>query len=402
MWHTIAISVCLPREMRWRRQSVKGVSAMRDGNVANQWRTAAVAPHAVAGPQVNAPAGVDRTDVPPQGQDAPASSPWAKSISSYDKQIQSSSRYLELRKIVEPASEELQARGLWDTSGEYDDTVMPGLQHKYPQTALVLATNECFAYCQFCFRKRLLVEGSREIACDCAAIARYIQERPEINNVLLSGGDPLVLGTDQLQEMVRLLLPIPHLKAIRFGTRAMAYCPERFRDPALAMMLNEIIQAGKTPILVNHVDHFDEVSPEAETHILALRGLGVQLLNQAVLLKDVNDAPEVLAATFGKLQRLGVHPYYLFQPRPAKGAVHFQVPIRRGLEIVQALTRCLSGLEKTFRYVMSHRTGKIEILDLDDAGQLYLRYHQCKDARKIGRVFTRPYREGDCWLDDRQ
>jgi KamA family protein len=379
---------------------------MPDSRVTNHQKTQTAGPdaahaHAVVRRRhLDAPAGIDLVCACPRGQDAIASSFCVQVSASYDQQIRRSSHYARLRKIVEPSAEELEGRGLWDTSGEHDNTVMPGLQHKYPETALVLTTNQCFVYCRFCFRKRLFVKHCDEIACDYPAIARYVREHLEINNLLLSGGDPLVLDTEQLRDMVRLLLPIPHLRTIRFGTRAMVYYPERFRDPAFSVMLGEIIQAGKIPILVNHVDHADEVSPEAETHILALRRLGVQFLNQAVLLKDVNDAPEVLAATFAKLQRLGVHPYYLFQARPVKGAVHFQVPIRRGLEIVQALTRRLSGVQKTFRYVMSHGTGKIEILDLDHAGQLYLRYHQCKNAEKIGRVFTWPYREDACWLDD--
>ncbi|OPZ04288.1 MAG: Glutamate 2,3-aminomutase [candidate division BRC1 bacterium ADurb.BinA364] len=132
----------------------------------------------------------------------------------------------------------------------------------------------------------------------------------------------------------------------------------------------------------------------------AFRSLGAQFLNQAVLLKDVNDDPEALAATFERLSQLGVQPYYLFQARPVKGAQHFQIPLRRGLEIVHALQRRLAGIHKTFRYVMSHRSGKIEILDLDADGRLLARYHQCRDAQKIGRVFSVEYREGDCWLGD--
>jgi L-lysine 2,3-aminomutase len=114
----------------------------------------------------------------------------------------------------------------------------------------------------------------------------------------------------------------------------------------------------------------------------------------------VNDDPEVLAAVFAAMHSLGVRPYYLFQARPVKGATHFQVPLGRGVEIVHEVSRRLNGLEKTFRYIMSHSTGKIEILDLAEDNRLYMRYHRSRDVEKIGRVFSRPYRDGACWLDD--
>lgn len=318
----------------------------------------------------------------------------------YGEQIRRSACYERIKRIVEPSPEEMQDSGHWDTSGEYENTVMSGLQHKYPQTALVLATNKCFAHCRFCFRKRLLGADSKEVATDYSAIARYIESHPEINNVLLSGGDPLALGTDQLREMVEHLLPIPHVTTIRFGSRALVYYPPRFWDPDLIRLFERIIRVGKRVIIVAHIDHLDELSEEATVHIEALRKIGVQILNQTVLLRGVNDDPDTLAALFDNLHRLGVHPYYLFQARPVKGAVHFQVPLQHGVEIVHAVNGRLSGIQKTFRYVMSHKSGKIEILDMDPDGRLYMRYHQSKNTEKIGTVFSRLLREEACWLDD--
>jgi lysine 2,3-aminomutase len=153
-------------------------------------------------------------------------------------------------------------------------------------------------------------------------------------------------------------------------------------------------------VIVTHVDHIGEVSEETELAIKKLYRLGVQFFNQTVLLRNVNDAPDILAATFRKLHLLGVQPYYLFQARPVKGALHFQVPLRRGIEIVHDVHRQLSGIRKTYRYVMSHYTGKIEILDIGKDNRLYMRYHQSRNPRKIGTVFSRPYCEGACWLDD--
>jgi L-lysine 2,3-aminomutase len=97
---------------------------------------------------------------------------------------------------------------------------------------------------------------------------------------------------------------------------------------------------------------------------------------------------------------MDIRPYYLFQARPVTQGVHFQVPLRQGIAIFREVNRQLSGIEKTFRYIMSHSSGKIEILDLSDDGRLYMRYHQCADLSQVGKVFSRPYREGACWLDD--
>ncbi len=318
----------------------------------------------------------------------------------YDNQIRRSGFYEQLRHIVEPSAQELISPGWLDTSGEYENTVINGMQHKYPQTALLLVTDRCFSYCRFCFRKRLLGKSSREVVNDYTAAAQYIKEHPEINNVLLSGGDPFVLSTDELCNIVDRLLEIQHVTSIRFGTKAMAYYPPRFLDQELNELFRRILSAGKTPVIVTQIDHLGEISQETENRIKELSKLGVRFFNQAVLLKGINDDPEILAATFKKLYSLGVQPYYLFQARPVEGASHFQVCLRRGIEIVREVNARLSGMQKTFRYVMSHYTGKIEIIDMDENNWLYMRYHQNADPEKLGRIFSRPYSDGACWLDD--
>lgn len=318
----------------------------------------------------------------------------------YNEQIHKSGYYEQLKHIVEPSLREFTSTGTLDTSGEQDNTVVPGLQHKYPQTGLLLVTDRCASYCRYCFRKRIVGNDSDEIAPDYARVANYIRQHPEMNNVLLSGGDPFVLKTEKLHRIMDHLLPIPHLTSIRFGTKTIAFYPPRFADPKLPALFERIQQAGKTPIIVSHFDHIGEISEEAEANIKKLRAVGVQFLNQAVLLGKVNDNAEILAATFEKCHSIGVRPYYLFQGRPVKGASHFQVPLRRGIEIVRGINARLSGIQKTFRYIMSHYTGKIEILDIGEDNRIYLRYHQNKHAAEVGRIFSLPYREGAYWLDD--
>ncbi|RUU90436.1 lysine 2,3-aminomutase [Mesorhizobium sp. M7A.F.Ca.MR.176.00.0.0] len=318
----------------------------------------------------------------------------------YREQITSSGYYDQLKYIVEPSLKEFDSPGNLDTSGEHDNTVVRGLQHKYAQTGLILVTALCASYCRYCFRKRIVGNDSDEIAPDFAQIAQYIGDHPEMTNVLLSGGDPFVLSTGKLNEILDQLLPIPHLDSIRFGTKMLAYEPKRFEDHALPALIHRIHEAGKAAMVVTHFDHIGEISVDAERNIRSLRAQGVQFLNQAVLLAKVNDDPEILAATFAKCHQIGVRPYYLFQGRPVKGASHFQVTLRRGLEIAHGINQRLSGIQKTFKYIMSHYTGKIEILDLGADGRVYMRYHQNKTPEKIGKIFSRPDREGACWLDD--
>ncbi|MGY3108385.1 lysine 2,3-aminomutase [Bradyrhizobium sp. LM3.4] len=318
----------------------------------------------------------------------------------YAEQIANSGYYDQLKYIVEPSVQELDSPGVLDTSGEHDNTVVPGLQHKYAQTGLLLVTSRCASYCRFCFRKRLVGRDSDEVVPDLAKVRQYISRHPEMTNVLLSGGDPFVLSTAKLDEILTNLLPIRHLDSIRIGTKLFAFEPKRFEDPALPAFFQRIRDAGKTAVLVTHFDHVGEISVGAERNIRCLRAQGVQFLNQSVLLAKVNDNPEVLAATFAKCHQMGVRPYYLFQARPVKAASHFQVPLRRGLEIARGVTQRLAGIEKTFRYIMSHYSGKIEILDLGDDGRVYMRYHQNKFPDRVGKIFSRPYIETACWLDD--
>jgi lysine 2,3-aminomutase len=235
---------------------------------------------------------------------------------------------------------------------------------------------------------------------DYGKVSEYLKEHPEIQDLLLSGGDPFVLGTEQLHAILDYLLPIPHLTSIRFGTRSFVYYPSRFHDKGFGDLFRRITTAGKIPVIVTHIDHIGEVSQEADTAIRKLLTQGVQFFNQTVLLREINDDPDILAALFCRLHALGVRPYYLFQARPVKGASHFQVPLRQGVEIVRDVNAQLSGLHRTFRYIMSHATGKIEILGMGKDDRLWMRYHQSRDPQKLGKVFSRPYKEGACWLDD--
>ena len=318
----------------------------------------------------------------------------------YRDRIRKGGYYDQLKYIVEPSLMEFSSPGNLDTSGEHQNTVVTGLQHKYAQTGLLLVTDRCASYCRYCFRKRIVGNDSDEIIPNYAQVADYIMKHPEMTNVLLSGGDPFILSTRKLNRILDYLLPIPHLTSIRFGTKTVAFAPKRLEDAELLPLFRRIHEAGKTAIIVAHFDHIGEISEEAESGIRRMRAEGVQFLNQAVLLAKVNDDPEILAATFAKCHEIGVRPYYLFQSRPVKGASHFQVPLRRGSEIVNGINQRLSGIQKTFKYIMSHHTGKIEILGFSEDDLLYMRYHQSSQPEKLGKVFARHCAADALWFDD--
>src|SRR5262249_16410478 len=208
----------------------------------------------------------------------------------YDDQIRKSGYYEQLKYIVEPSLKEFDSPGNLDTSGEHDSTVVPGLQHKYRQNGLLLVTGGWASYCRYCFRKRIVGNDSDEIIPDYFKVGEYIQQHPEMNNVLLSGGDPFVLRTEQLHRIMDHLLPIPHLTSIRFGTKTIVFYPLRFADPELPDFFSRILNAGKMPVIVSHFDHVGEFSTDAENNIKRLLEVGVQFLNQTVL----RDAPIVI------------------------------------------------------------------------------------------------------------
>lgn len=304
-------------------------------------------------------------------------------------------------KMMIPAVGELNLAGSYDPSREQENTRMPGLQHKYPQTVLILATSKCASYCRSCFRKRLVGLPTEEILRRFSAAVKYIEKHKEVNNVLISGGDPFVLSTRILKKFLKKLSPVSHLKFIRFGTRIPVTFPDRIReDEKLLSLLRRYSLKNRRIYVVTQFNHHREITPESTDAVNRLIRSGVILSNQSVLLKGVNDDPGILAELQNKLVGIGVSPYYVFQCRPVKRVKReFQVPLRRGYEIVKDAKRRLDGHSKRFRYVMSHRTGKIEIVGIV-GDEIYLKYHQAKNPRNMGRLFRKRLTETAGWLDD--
>jgi KamA family protein len=305
-----------------------------------------------------------------------------------------------IRRIIVPNPEELDEWGRLDPSDEKTYTVMPGVEHKYNHTVLLLVSNVCEGICRYCFRKRVFISPRVEYLRDVAAAMEYIRHRPEVTNVLLTGGDPLALATEKLADIVRRLREIEHVEIVRIGTRIPAFNPYRIvGDPSLLHMIRQYSTAHKKMYIMTHFVHPRELTDVAVQAVDLLQRAGAVIANQAPLLRGVNDDPEVLAELLRKLSFVGAVPYYIFQCRPALGNKMFTVPIEEGYEIVEEAKARVSGLAKRVRYTMSHSSGKIEVVGCHE-GRIYFKYHRAADDADNGRFLVFENNPHACWLDD--
>ena len=304
-----------------------------------------------------------------------------------------------IRQLIIPREEELTEWGKLDASNEESVTVARGVQHKYTDTVLLLCNEVCGAYCRYCFRKRLFMDENDEATNDVSAGLQYIAEHPEVTNVLLTGGDPLLMSTRRLVEIFDALRAIPHVQIIRLGSKMPAFDPYRvLRDPELQAAFRKYSTPTQRIYLMAHFDHPRELTDLAVEGIDTCIRNGVICVNQCPLIRGINDDPRVLGEMYGKLSYIGCPPYYLFQGRPTAGNEPYEIPIVQGWSIFQqALTRG-SGLARRARYCMSHETGKVEVLGIDDE-HVYLRYHQAKFPGDLGRFFVRRRNDEAYWLD---
>ena len=237
-----------------------------------------------------------------------------------------------IRKMCIPDIHEFSEGGQADTSGEADNTVLQGMQHKYRQTALILSTNQCAMYCRHCFRKRMVGASSDEVARQMPAMAEYVRQHTEINNVLISGGDSFMNADETIEKYLRCFTEIPTLDFIRFGTRIPVVLPQRIVQDGRLLEILETYGRKKQIIIVTQFNHPRELTPDAVQAIKALRNAHCIVRNQTVLLKGVNDNADVLAQLMNGLVARGVIPYYIFQCRPVEGVQNqFQVPLLRGV-----------------------------------------------------------------------
>jgi len=304
-----------------------------------------------------------------------------------------------IRKLVIPNEGELQEYGRWDASDEETNYVVPGCQHKYRTTALLIVSEVCGAYCRYCFRKRLFRNDVKEAMSDVSQGIAYIASHPEINNVLLTGGDSLILGTAKLKLIIEQLRAIEHVKIIRLGSKIPVFNPMRiYNDEQLLETIRTYSTEEKRIYVMAHINHPREITAEAKRGFKALHDAGAIVVNQTPVLKGINDDPEVLGELLDQLSWAGVTPYYFFINRPVAGNRDFVLPLQRVYQIVEEAKARTSGLGKRVRLSMSHTSGKIEILAIEN-GKAYLKYHQSRDEH-YGQFMVLDCPENAEWFDD--
>lgn len=246
-----------------------------------------------------------------------------------------------------------------DPLHEDGDSVVPGLTHRYPDRVLFLITDMCSMYCRHCTRRRFAGQqdsGSKMDNVDKAL--EYIRKHPEVNDVLLSGGDALLVSDARLEYIISELRKIDHVGVIRLGSRTPVVMPQRI-TPELVNMLSKY-----HPIWINtHFNHSKELTPEAKKAIDLMANAGIPLGNQSVLLKGVNDCVNVMKKLVKRLIQLRVRPYYIYQCDLSKGIEHFRTPVSKGIEIIEGLRGHISGIAvPTFVVDAPGGGGKIPVM----------------------------------------
>ena len=244
--------------------------------------------------------------------------------------------------VPDPAELQIKPEESADPIGDHAHSPVDGVVHRYPDRVLLKVTHTCAVYCRFCFRREMVGPG-RPAALSREALARamaYIEEHPEIWEVILTGGDPLVLSPRRLHEIIRTLADMPHVKVMRIHTRMPVAAPEA--------MTPELVRAlkvkGKPTYIAVHVNHARELTREARSALARLADAGFPLVSQSVLLKGVNDTPQALEDLLRALVECRVKPYYLHHTDLAPGTAHFRTDLAAGQALMRDLRGRVSGL----------------------------------------------------------
>ncbi|MFQ5672308.1 MAG: KamA family radical SAM protein [Nitrospinales bacterium] len=305
-----------------------------------------------------------------------------------------------IRRLIVPDIREMDEWGQLDASEEESYTMVRGLEHKYSSTALLLVNEVCAAYCRFCFRKRLFMNDNDEVTKDISQGLQYIRTHREITNVLLTGGDPLIMSTDKLGRIIEQVREVEHVRIIRIGTKIPAFNPFRItNDPSLLRMIEKHSTLKKKIYIMAHFNHPRELTAEAIEGLNLLMKAGAIIVNQTPIIKGVNDSSQVLTELFENLSFIGVPPYYVFQCRPTLGNKGYVVPLEESFLLFERARNTCSGLAKRARFVMSHASGKIEMLGLTE-DQAFFKYHRSADENDNARFMVCKRNSEAFWFDD--
>jgi len=246
---------------------------------------------------------------------------------------------IRMQAIPRPAEADIRDEELRDPLGEDSHNPAPSVVHKYPDRVLFLVVDRCGIYCRHCNRRRLVGGDEPPTTAELEAGLDYIARTPRIRDVLLSGGDPLLLSTRRLGHLLGRLRAIPHVETIRIGTRLPVVCPMRIDDELCAMLRRH------HPLFINtHFNHLKELTPEARAACERLVDAGVPVGNQTVLLRGINSSVRALRALMRGLLRSRVRPYYLFQGDTVIGTDHLRTPVETAQELYKGLRGWMNGM----------------------------------------------------------
>jgi len=311
-----------------------------------------------------------------------------------------------IRKMALPSEDELVVAGSMgettkDPYGDDKHNKGNGVLHKYPYSALIVATDYCSMYCRHCFRKAIVGLPNDKTVENFQRAATYISEHKEITNVIISGGDPLLINTRRIKKILESLVDIDHVNYVRIGTRTPVVYPMRFFDDDLLKCFEEF-NKHKTLYLPTHFNHANEITNIAKEAVLRIRQTGVTVNNQAVLLEGVNDSASDIENLMNGLVTIGVNPYYLYQCMPvSRVRHHFQVPLKKGIDIVDEAKLQLDGYAKRFKFIMGHDIGKIEICGrISDKLILKQIHSRPEEPENASRMMVMDLDDKVGWLDD--
>lgn len=291
---------------------------------------------------------------------------------------------------------------------------LTGIQHKYRETVLFFPSHgqNCFSYCTFCFRWPQFIGDKTLRICstDNAALHTYLRSCPKVTDLLITGGDPLVMKTSLLEDCLEPLLhpAFEHVQNIRIGTKALSYWPYRFiSDPDaddLLRLFERLTQAGKHMALMVHFNHWRELEPQpVKDAIYRIRATGAVLRSQSPLLARINDDPHIWQEMWHKQLRLGIVPYYMFVVRDTGARCYFEVPLGQAWDLYRRAVRRVSGLARTVRGPsMSAGPGKVEIqgvTEIKGEKVFVLRFLQGRNPEWVQQPFFARYNEAVTWLD---
>jgi len=298
---------------------------------------------------------------------------------------------------------------------DIDQEPLPGVQHKYPETVLIFPKQgqTCHAYCTYCFRWAQFVdEPDLKMATSSVdRVIEYLRRHPEVTSVLITGGDPMIMGAPVLRRYIEPLLDpaLAHIESVRIGSKSLAYWPQRFvTDPDAddtLRLFEEVQQAGRTLAFMAHFSHPRELQPALVTEaVRRIRETGAVIRTQAPLIRSINDDPLTWADMWREQARTGMIPYYMFVERDTGPQDYFAVPLARAHEVFRDAYASVSGLCRTVRGPsMSATPGKVGVDGVVEiGGQKVFALHliQARDPRLVGRPFFAQFDPGAVWLSD--